>query len=268
MPVAVVIPCYNEEDALPHLAATLKAVRTSLQPRYAPTFIFVNDGSTDNTAILLQELFGPCPDCEVTHLPQNIGIAGAILAGIRQTKAEVVCSIDSDCSYDPRELASMIPLLHENVHVVTASPYHPNGGVLDVSSWRLWLSRTASAMYRRVLHHKLATYTSCFRVYRRCAVADLPITDSRFAGVAEILGRLDLLGAHIVEYPTTLRARTSGQSKMKLCRTVFAQLAVLVRLICIRWFHPSVSSLRITSVTSVATVIEANPHQKHQEQTF
>jgi len=239
IPVAIVIPCYNEEDALPHLAEALEGLRTSLESCYTATFIFVDDGSDDGTAMMLQKIFGARSDCEVIHQAYNLGIAGAILTGIRSAKAEVVCSIDSDCSYDPRELVRMIPLLNAEVHVVTASPYHRDGTVLDVPHWRLWLSKTASAMYRYVLHQKLATYTSCFRVYRRSAVADLQVSDKRFAGVAEILGRLDLQGATIVEYPTTLRVRTSGRSKMKLFRTILSQLNVLLRLIYIRWLQPA-----------------------------
>jgi glycosyltransferase involved in cell wall biosynthesis len=238
IPVAVIVPCYNEEDGLPHLAVALDDLRRLLRERYAPAFIFVDDGSCDRTPQVLRQLFGARPDCEFIRLEPNRGIAAALLAGIRHASAEIVCTIDSDCTYDPRELVRMIPLLQGNVQVVTASPYHPQGHVLDVPPWRLRLSKAASALYRLILHQNIATYTSCFRVYRRSAVAGLRISDERFAGVAEILGRLDLAGAEIAEFPTTLRVRSAGQSKMKLYRTIVAQLAVLARLLFVRLFSP------------------------------
>jgi glycosyltransferase involved in cell wall biosynthesis len=237
IPVDVVIPCYNEQESLPKLAKALEALRLRLGKHYSASFIFVDDGSTDATPELLQRLFGANNDCKSIRLEPNQGIAAALLAGIQNSSAEIVCTIDSDCSYDPCELAHMIPMLIDGVQVVTASPYHAEGRVLDVPASRLILSKAASRLYRLVLHQKLATYTSCFRVYRRSAIASLAISDYRFAGVAEILGRLDLQGAVIIEYPTTLRVRSSGSSKMKLCRTIIAQLAVLFRLGCARWLH-------------------------------
>lgn len=237
-PVAIVIPCYNEEEALPNLARALGKLRRLLRQRYSPSFILVDDGSTDRTPEVMQQLFSSQPDCEVLRMEQNQGIAGAVLEGIRRARAEIVCTIDSDCSYDPCDLVPMIALLSGEVGVVTASPYHPRGKVLDVPQWRLHLSRSASALYRLILHQRLATYTSCFRVYRRNCVVNLRITDHRFAGIAEILGRLDLQGATIVEHPATLRSRCHGQSKMKLFRTILSQLIVLSRLAALRCFGP------------------------------
>jgi hypothetical protein len=58
-----------------------------------------------------------------------------------------------------------------------------------------------------------------------------------FLGVVEILGRLDLRGARVVEYPTTLEVRVVGQSKMKLARTILAHLGLLARLLGTRLGH-------------------------------
>ena len=66
----------------------------------------------------------------------------------------------------------MLPLMTGSVDLVTASPYHKDGGVRNVPGWRLFLSRGASFLYRRVLRSKLDTYTSCFRVYRRSSVVE------------------------------------------------------------------------------------------------
>src|SRR5205085_4157075 len=96
--------------------------------------------------------------------------------------------------------------------------------------WRLGLSRGASWLYRRILRQKLATYTSCFRVYRRSALVTLRLREPGYLGIAEILGRLDLQGSKIVEYPTTLEVRVLGRSKMKTLRTIFGHLRLMARL--------------------------------------
>ena len=143
--------------------------------------------------------------------------------------------MDCDCTYDPHELVNMLPLLSEKVDLVTASPYHKNGGVRNVPEWRLFLSKGASFLYSRVLRAKLSTYTSCFRVYRRGAFINLPIEEKGFLGVAEMLGRLDLSGGKIVEYPAILEVRLFGFSKMKTLRTIFGHLKLLSNLLKIRF---------------------------------
>jgi dolichol-phosphate mannosyltransferase len=190
----------------------------------------VDDGSTDGTWDLLGRLFPPERNCTLFRHEGNRGITAAMLTGFRHADTAVVCAIDSDCSYDLGELRHMLPLLTEGVDVVTASPYHPEGGVRHIPAWRLWLSRASSALYRRILRQKLFTYTSCFRVYRRRVVADLTVRENGFQGVAEILARLDLQGCKIVEFPTVLDVRKFGQSKMKVLRTIAGHLRLLARL--------------------------------------
>jgi polysaccharide deacetylase family protein (PEP-CTERM system associated) len=229
-PVTIVVPCYNEAATLPYLANTLRSVRASLADRYDVQVILVDDASVDGTWDVLTTLFGTEPDTQCYRHSQNQGVAAAILTGIRHTTTPIVCSIDCDCTYDPHELGTMIPLLTDQVDVVTASPYHPAGTVRNVPAWRLVLSRTASRLYRIVFRHQLHTYTSCFRVYRRSVVADIQVRRGGFIGVAEMLGHLEWAGARIIEYPTKLEARLMGYSKMKVARTALGHLVLMTRL--------------------------------------
>jgi polysaccharide deacetylase family protein (PEP-CTERM system associated) len=234
IPVTIVVPCYNEAATLPYLCNTLRSVRASLAGRYDVQVILVDDASGDGTWDVLTTLFGTEPNTQCYRHPENRGVAATIMTGIRRATTPIVCSIDCDCTYDPHELGTMIPLLTDAVDVVTASPYHPAGTVRNVPEWRLLLSRTASRLYRIVFHHQLYTYTSCFRVYRRSAVVDVQVRRGGFIGVAEMLGRLEQAGANIVEYPTTLEARLMGYSKMKVLRTAAGHLALMARLAGLR----------------------------------
>ena len=228
--VSVIIPCYNEELALPYLANVLRSVQSTLADRFALEFIFVDDCSTDSTAEVLTRLFGDRPEIRIVRHAVNRGIAGALRSGLEAASSEIVASIDCDCTYDPLILGEMIPLLSPEADMVTASPYHPSGMVTNVPEWRLVLSRTLSRMYRLILHHKLSTYTSCCRVYRRSVAMQIQVRDTRFLGVAELLARLDLAGGTIVEFPTTLKVRVLGTSKMTIVRTILDHLGLLLRL--------------------------------------
>ncbi len=231
-PVTCVVPCYNEQTTLPYLARTLDLLKAETAPDDLDLrFIFVDDGSTDGTWARLGELFKDRSDCTLVRHESNRGVAAATLTGIAEARTDAVAVIDSDCSYDPEQLRMMLPLLRNDVALVTASPYHPQGRVQNVPAWRLVLSRGLSMLYRRVLRHQLATYTSCFRVYRRSAVAGLTITHEGFLGIVEILAQLDGAGARIIECPAILEARLLGQSKMKVLKTIGGHLNLLAHLI-------------------------------------
>ena len=175
-------------------------------------------------------LFGDQSNCEIVRHQQNRGVAAATLTGIEHAKTEIVCVIDCDCSYDIENLGRFIPLLDEGVDLVTASPYHKDGGVLNIPGWRLLLSRGASVLYRMVLKTKLATYTACFRAYRRSAVVDLEVSNERYLGITEILALLDQRGCRIIECPAVLEPRLFGQSKMKVLMTIGGHLRLLAKL--------------------------------------
>ena len=63
------------------------------------------------------------------------------------------------------------------------------------------------------------------------------LTEPGFLGVAEMLGRLDLKGGKIVEFPAVLEVRLFGISKMKTAKTIVGHLKLLSRLIKLRWFR-------------------------------
>jgi len=110
-------------------------------------------------------------------------------------------------------------------------------------------------MYRLILHQKLATYTSCFRVYRRSAALSLHLERSGFLGVAEMVGRLDLSGGTVVEYPAQLEARLLGRSKMKILSTILGHLGLWTSLALQRLRSPrgAPAPRKSTDVSSPAT---------------
>jgi hypothetical protein len=228
--VTVVVPCYNEEKTIPYLLNTLREVQAELLPRWRLRFVFVDDASQDGTLAALENLIRGRADCELLRHETNRGVAAGIMTGIRHARTSAVASIDCDCTYDPSQLAALLPLLAGDVAMVTASPYHRDGIVRGVPRWRLFLSRGLSLLYRALTSQPLATYTSCFRIYRRELVKDISLTNEGFLGVAEMLVRLDQRGARILEHPAKLEVRLFGESKMKTVTTIFDHLRLLWQL--------------------------------------
>ena len=228
--ITVAIPCYNEEATLPYLQKTLQQFSDTFAARYDTHFLFVDDGSRDRTWERLESYFGSRDDCSLVQHPSNRGIAAGILTAIEAADTELVTILDADCSFDPLQLPKLMALMDENIDMVAASPLHRDGEMVNVPGWRLLMSRGAALLYRWVLHHKFASYTSCFRVYRRSSVLPMRLMNEGFGGVTEILARMDLAGARIVECPAVLESRLLGQSKINTLRTVGEHLRLIARI--------------------------------------
>jgi polysaccharide deacetylase family protein (PEP-CTERM system associated) len=247
-PVSIVVPCYQEERSIAFLANSMPEVAAALCD-YDIRWIFVDDGSTDGTWQQLIRHFADRADVVLMRHPSNHGIAAAIRSGILRARSEIVCSIDADCSYDPVGLARMIPLLGPGVDMVTASPYHRDGTVQNVPAWRLALSRGLSRIYRVLLGRDIATWTSCYRVYRRKSVVALRIDRGDFLGIAELAGRMVLAGGRIVEHPDVLSVRVLGRSKLKVVRTIAGHIGLASELFAHRmrsalWRHTGLARIR------------------------
>jgi dolichol-phosphate mannosyltransferase len=241
--ISVIIPCFNEEAAIYSLINKLIIMKekftAELKPRDACSceFIFVDDCSTDATvAVLNQQITmltrsanntADNTTATVISHQHNKGIAGAIMTGIQHSSHDIVCTLDADGTYHPNIIPRMVALLKDDVSMVTASPYHPDGEVVGVPQWRLGLSKTASWLYGLLMYNKLYCYTSCVRVFRKKELQKSPLRFERFTGIVEMLWRVDHKHKKIVEYPAKLTLRQYGISKMRLIPTIFEQLKLM-----------------------------------------
>lgn len=235
-PLTLIVPCYNEEKSLPYLKKTLESFQQKSLGVFKLSYIFVDDGSADSTWEILQEQFSDKENTTLVQHGKNKGIAAALITGFGYTATELTAVIDADCTFSPDQLLKMMPLLTDDVDVVAASPAHKQGVMANVAWWRVMLSKGAAVLYRVVLHQQLTSYTSCFRLYRTKAIRDAKIYNSGFCGVTEILARMDLDGAKIVEYPAVLEVRLLGESKINVMHTTIEHIMLILHLAANRWF--------------------------------
>jgi glycosyltransferase involved in cell wall biosynthesis len=126
--LAIVIPCFNEAEALPQLAQRLPEVVDKLANRYAKVEVFfVDDGSTDATLAELRRRFASDPRFHVLVHEKNRGLGAALRTGFAASHSDVVVTTDADGTYEFGEILGMTALLSSDVDIVTASPYHPEG---------------------------------------------------------------------------------------------------------------------------------------------
>jgi len=226
MKLSIVVPFYNEILNVPKVQAELVPVAAALAKAGSVELILVDDGSTDGSLeAFRQGVHAPAGvDLRFERHTQNRGLGAALRTGFAAAQGDVVVTTDSDGTYAFDEIPALLERLTPVVDLVTASPYHPRGGIDGVPGYRLILSRGSSLIYRILVDAHLYTYTSLFRAYRRSVISHVPFQSSGFLAGTELLVKAVLLGYTAAEYPTILHSRISGTSKAKLARTTLAHL--------------------------------------------
>lgn len=228
--ISVVVPLYNECDGLAMLSQTMSKLAGRLAPRYELECVLVDDGSKDGTSAEARKQFAGFK--QVVHVAheRNRGVGAAVRTGFQHATGDVVCTIDSDCTFDPLRIPEFLEVMdRETADIVTASPYHPQGGVENVPAWRLLLSRGASFIYRRICANKLYSYTALLRAYRRQVVETVAFESDGFASTTEMLLRASQQGYRVAEVPMVLKTRLIGVSKMKTIYTIRTHLGLMAQ---------------------------------------
>lgn len=140
--ISLLIPCYNEEQSLPLLYEAIQKV-ASENASFDWEFLFINDGSRDNTLTVLEQLRSQDQRCCYVDLSRNYGKEAAMLAGFDFVTGDAVVIMDADLQHPPYVIPQMIAKWQE--------------GYDDVYARRLtrgkesWLRKKLSLAYYRML---------------------------------------------------------------------------------------------------------------------
>ncbi len=205
---SVVIPVFNERESLAALHARLTSVLAALGEPYE--LLFVNDGSSDGSDRLLDELAGKDPKTGAIHLRRNFGKAAALDAGFRRARGEFVVTIDADLQDAPEEIPRMLAKLREGFDVVSGWKQHRH----DPLSKRL-PSLLFNFVVRRACKVALHDFNCGLKAYRREALAELPLYGEMHRYIPVLL---NAMGFGVTELVVRHDPRRFGVSKYGLGR--------------------------------------------------
>ncbi len=192
MKISITVPIHNEQE---NIELLYKDMIKTLEPMGADfEIIFVNDGSEDESAVILNSLAKQNPGIKVIHLLRNYGQTHAMMAGFDHASGDIIISMDGDNQNDPSDIPKLLAKMDEGYDVVSGWRKDRK----DARISRIIPSRIANWLISKIAGVSLHDYGCSLKAYRKEVIKDVKLygemhrfipvfTSWRGAKVAEIV---------------------------------------------------------------------------------
>ncbi len=233
--LSILIPAYNEEACLGALIRETACVLHGLGRSFE--ILVVDDGSTDWTPRLLNDLRAEVSELRAVRLVANSGQSAALLAGFRAARGKMLATLDADGQNDPSDIPALIAKLDS---CDLCCGYRAS----RQDSWSKRIgSRLANAVRNRILRENIRDTGCTLKAFRAEWARELPM---QFRGMHRFIpALLAMAGARIAEIPVHHRPRAAGESKY----TNWGRLKeTLWDLWAVRWMQKRYRSIRTEAI--------------------
>jgi len=162
--ISIVVPAYNEQEVLPAFHERLTSALSDLT--YAIEIVYINDGSTDGTLAIMDELYAKDPRVTLVDLSRNFGKEIALTAGLHKAQGDAIVVIDADLQDPPELIPQLVAEWEQGFDVVYAKRSQRRG--------ESWLKKTTASLFYRLMQRvskvKIPEDTGDFRILSRRAV--------------------------------------------------------------------------------------------------
>lgn len=220
--MSVVIPVFNEEkNVKPLYQQIIKSVEKlgkNLE------IIFVDDGSTDDTFKILQELHKEDKRLKIIRFRKNFGQTAAISAGFDYSKGNIIVTLDGDLQNDPDDIPLLIDKLKEGYDIVSGWRHKRKDPFLS----RRLPSMIANRLISLVTNVKLHDYGCSLKAFRKEVIKNIRLYGEMHRFIPAVAS---WIGVSVTEVKVSHRAREQGKSKYGISRTI----TVLLDLITVKF---------------------------------
>jgi len=224
MDLSIIIPIKDERDNLRRLHELVGQTMTSLRRSYE--VIFVDDGSTDGSSAILEDLAQRDKHVKVVRLRRNFGQSAALQAGIDYSSGDVLITMDGDLQNDPADIPVLLDKLNEGYDAVLGQRARRQDNFLI----RKLPSLAANWLIRKVTGSTIKDMGCTLRAMRRHLAESLPLYGEMHRFVPVLAQQY---GGRLAQIPVRHHPRTAGKTKYNLTRT----FRVLLDLITIKFLH-------------------------------
>jgi glycosyltransferase involved in cell wall biosynthesis len=239
--ISVFFPAYNDEGTIERMVADALTVLPSLTDDYE--VIVINDGSTDTTSSVLEQLKSTSPFVKIIHHERNQGYGAALRTGFNHACKDLVFYTDGDGQYDARELVALFPLLTETVDIVNG--YKVKRGD---RRHRIIIGAIYNRLARLLFNLPIRDVDCDFRLMRRRAIQQIQLNSSSGVICTEMVRKLYAAGCVFTEVPVNHYPREHGQSQFftfrRVSRTAFDFFVLWWKIVALRYLFPATDTLQ------------------------
>jgi len=212
---SIVIPARDEEAALP---PTLRDLHAALLREGVPhEFIVVDDGSSDRTWAVLQDLCREIPTLDPVQNPGPHGFGRAVVRGFNCMHGDACAVVMADASDSPADVVKYWRLLNDGWECVFGSRFIRGGRVVDYPWVKLFVNRLANLFIKTIFHFPLNDTTNAFKAYRRHVIDGCrPFLAAHFNLTVEIPLKAIARGFTWTVTPISWQNRQHGVAKLKI----------------------------------------------------
>jgi len=207
---SIVVPFHNEEENVTELYDRLKVVMEATNESFE--LVFVDDGSSDNTFWMLQQIAAVDRRVVVVKLRRNFGQTSALAAGFDHAEGEYVIAMDGDLQHDPYDIPMFLQKLREGYDIVSGWRKRR----MDNFVMRRLPSKIANWLMARLSGVELHDFGTTFKAYRRDVVREVPLYGDLHRFIPALASAY---GATICEVPIRNVNRERGESHYGISRT-------------------------------------------------
>jgi glycosyltransferase involved in cell wall biosynthesis len=221
--LSVFFPAYNDSGTIASLVIAAVQTARRLTPDYE--VLVVNDGSTDSTAEIADELARLYPQVRIIHHPQNRGYGGALRTGFASATREVIFYTDGDAQYDPREMTRLWERMTDEVDLV-------NGYKISRSDplHRIIIGRIYHHTVKLLFGLKVRDVDCDFRMMRRSIFERVRLEKNSGVICLEMMKKIQDAGFRITEVPVHHYHRAYGKSQFFNVARIFRTAADVLKL--------------------------------------
>lgn len=209
--LSIIIPCYNEHQNIEKVIAALSQVDMGMDKE----LIIVDDGSTDGTVEVLQEIREKTPDADILKIHfsmLNSGKGFAIRIGLKYATGDIVLIQDADMEYDPADIPKVIaPIREGRADVVYGSRF--KGSVTGMALPNLICNKVLAGMASLLYGTHITDEATAYKAFRREVIQGIDLKCQRFEFCPEVTAKVLKGGAKLVEVPISYAGRTSAEGK-------------------------------------------------------
>ena len=208
--ISVVVPVYNEIESVDMLCEQLDAALSGLNKSYE--ILLIDDGSSDGTFDRLGELIQKYPGFKIIRFRRNFGQTAAMSAGFRESRGEIIITMDADLQNDPSDIPLLLEKADEGFDVVSGWRKNRQDRFIN----RKLPSMLANGMISRITGVHLHDYGCTLKAYRHDVVKNLHLYGDMHRFIPALAS---WVGGSLAEIPVNHHARRFGTSKYGISRT-------------------------------------------------